>query len=248
MDPKFCSHCQGPFADGTTQCPACGVAVGAVAPVRPRVTAVAAKIPVRVKLYLAIDGTGSTGPFAEGAARTAEGILAPVEAKAAGVLCSVFRCGDQDWREPVVTLCEDGSPREAIAAVRGIEFAGGEDAEETHLLNFSDILNVIPPAGPCERNAFVAITTATSKPLAGRSSTDLGQEFAARDIIVCVVGQQCGLLKDFVQAAGGFYFELSNDPRADELARVAAKVAASITASLSTAQKTTRIQTAAAVA
>jgi hypothetical protein len=248
MDSKFCSNCQSPIADGTTLCPACGAAVGEAAPARPRVTAVAAKVPVRVKLYLGVDGTGSTEPFAEGAARTAEGILSPVEAKAAGVLCSVFRCGDQEWREPVVTLCENLSPRDAIAAVRSIKFEGGGDAEETHLLNFSDILNVIPPAEPCERNAFVAITTASSKPLAGQSPTDLGQEFRARDIIVCVVGQQCALLKEFVQAAGGFYFELSNDPRADELARVAAKVAASITASLSTAQKTRRIPNAAAMA
>jgi hypothetical protein len=248
MESKSCTNCQSLMADGTTQCPACGVAVGATAPAQRRVTAVAAKVPVRVKLYLGIDGTGSTGPFAEGAARTAEGVLSPVEAKAAGVLCSVFRCGDQEWREPVVTLCEDGSPRDAIAAVRGIQFAGGEDEPETHLLNFSDILNAIAPARPGERNAFVAITTATSKPLAGRSAAELGQDFRSRGIIVCVVGQQCALLKEFVDAAGGFYFELSNDPRADELARVAAQVAASITASLTTPQKTTRIPTAEAVA
>ena len=160
--------------------------------------------------------------------------------------CSVYRCGDQECDEPVVTLLEDGAPSDAIAAVRRMTFGGGGDAPETHLLNFADILNVITPAGPHERNAFVAITTDESKPLADRSPAELGAEFRTRGILVCVVGQRCALLKEFVEAAEGFYFELSNEPPADELAQVAAKVAASITASLSAARKTTRLPSAVA--
>lgn len=237
----ICPTCSKPVASGRDRderhCK-CSISQAATR----RIAAVASRAPVRVQLTACVDATGSTGPFTEGVAATCAGIYGPVAAKAAQLRCTVFKAGDQDYAEPVVLLAEDVAPAEALAVLRKIEYSGGGDAAETHLLNFRDVLRTMPVAGPGERAAFVALTTSDSKPLPdGQAPKALGEEFKARDIIVCVVGDDCPRLKEFVQGADGFYFQLSNTPSPDELARISAKVAASISASLSSGRKTTRL-------
>jgi hypothetical protein len=207
----------------------------------PRVMAIATKIPAHAKTSFAVDGTGSQRAVSNGSLRIVQGINDHLRKKVQQNTCSVFRCGDQDFNEPIVPLLQDGAPGEAETAVAQIDFAGGEDAAETHLQNFADILEMLPTAGPTERVAFIALTTGPSKPLrSGETPRELGEAFRQHNIVVCVAGEDCPLIREFVDAIGadGFFFQISNDPDDSELKRVADRIGASIVSSISTARKT----------
>jgi hypothetical protein len=207
----------------------------------PRVMAIATRIPAHAKTSFAVDGTGSQRAVSDGSLKIVQGINDHLEKKVQQNTCSVFRCGDQDFNEPIVPLLQDGTPDEAEEAVRKIDFAGGEDEAETHLQNFADILEMLPTAGPTERVAFIALTTGPSKPLrSGQTPRELGEAFKQHNIVVCVAGEECPLIREFVDAVGadGFFFQISNDPDDNELKRVADRIGASIVASMSTARRT----------
>lgn len=214
----------------------------------PRVKAHRARIPVEAGVAQLVDRTGSTGSFRVGVPLAAEQILKEISAKACSVRVSVFSSGDLECGETVITHLDGGTIEESLVALRGIHYEGGGDPAETHLDSMAEVLSLIPPAGPTQRNSLVAFFTDVSKPLrSGRTVQSLAAEFKAREVfpvLVCTPG--CPLLEEFLKASGGLMFPISNNPSPTEFAGIAPEVAKSIVASLPTAQRTIAVTPSAA--
>lgn len=249
-----CPSCREPQIGTTAFCDKCGFNFAqtpgghTTSSQGPRVKAHRSRIPVEAAVAVLDDRTGSTGAFDVGVPLGAELILKEIAAKACSVRVRVFSCGDLDCGETVITHIDGGSIEESLVALRGIHYGGGGDDAETHLDSLEEVLSLIPPASPTQRNSLVAFLTDLSKPLrSGRTVQSLAAEFKAREVfpvLVCTPG--CPLLEEFVKASGGLMFPISNNPSPAEFAGVAPEVAKSIVASLPTAQRTISVTPAAA--
>ncbi len=235
MSTKECPSCKAEVSDSLAVCSGCGwqfnegVGKGGVSIVRP---AVRPKLPCEVQVAFTDDRTGSSDEFKVGIPITVEGILAPVVAKAREVKVWLQTHGDLDEGQDMVLMVDGGSADEAIEAVKTVVYDGGGAEEESHLDAVEQLLNTVPwIADPRKaRGAIVALMTADSKPArSGKSARELGEEIKNRGILLYLVCQETPQLRELCDAAGGWLFEISNTPKAEDLKRIAQKVAASIT-------------------
>ena len=247
MSDTICNGCQRlvtPGEDG--RCPACGTTAAprpaaasspsfTVRPAaRPKVTPV-------VEIGITVDRTGSTAAFAEGVKKSLPLILGPVRERARGVTVWLQTHGDRETGQDEVLLTDGGTPDQAMADAETIVYEGGGDPAEHHLDAVETLYNRIPwNPNPAEaRGALIAITTDDSKPAhSGRSAEEIGRSIKESGVTLYVIGHPTPVMLELVEAAGGFFFEISNDPQVAEMRRVADMVAASITASFSRATAT----------
>ncbi|MBT8467322.1 MAG: VWA domain-containing protein [Deltaproteobacteria bacterium] len=194
-----------------------------------------------VEIGFTTDRTGSTAAFSAGVKKSLPLILDPIKDKARGVTVWLQTHGDRDTGQDEVLLTDGGTPDQAIADAGSIVYEGGGDPPEHHLDAVETLHARIPwNPNPAEaRGALIAITTDESKPAqSGRSAEEIGRAIKESGVTLYVIGQPTAVMLELVEAAGGFFFEISNDPQVTELRRVADMVAASITASFSRATAT----------
>jgi hypothetical protein len=174
--------------------------------------------------------------FPEAVKKSLPLICNPVEAKARGLKVWLQTHGDRDEGQLEVLLTDAGTAAQAAADAATIVYEGGGDPQEHHLDAIETLLNRVPwNPNPAEaRGALIAITTADSKPAqSGHSASEIGKAIKDKGVLLCLIGQPTPTLRELTKAAGGFFFEISNNPQVDEMRRIADMVAASITASLS---------------
>jgi hypothetical protein len=75
-------------------------------------------------------------------------------------------------------------------------------------------------------------TTSDTKPADNNSLAELGAELKARKIKFYLIGTPGTNLIQLVDAADGFFFELTNTPSEAEVAAISANLAATVTATL----------------
>ncbi len=237
---KSCPSCQSVIDAAADVCPSCGwkfnTLTGRPGPslVRP---ATRPKIQCEVDLAATIDRTGSSQRFQTGIPQTYETIISQVRAKARSVKCWVASHGDLDEGQDVVFHCDGGTPDQAIEDVNKIVYGGGGDPPEHHLDAIEALLNRVPwTADPTRaRGAILAFMTADTKPAkSGISAKDLGKQIAARGLLLYLVCEPTPALHDLASAAQSLVFQITNNPDATELQRVASQLAASIVATVAT--------------
>ena len=242
MRETTCTGCQKTVVlerDG--RCPNCVTTTGPVGQVGavPTFTvrpAARPKIMPIVELGITIDRTGSTATFEVGVKKALPLILDPINDKARDVRVWLQTHGDRDCGQDELLLTDGGTAAQAIADIESVVYEGGGDPPEHHLDAVETLHRRIPwNPNPTEaRGALVAITTADSKPAhSGRSAGEIGETIKENRVALYLIGQQTPTLIELVEAAGGLFFEISNDPQVAEMRRVADMVAASITASIS---------------
>jgi hypothetical protein len=192
------------------------------------------RIPVTVVATAAVDITRSSTAFANGIAKTISAILAQTANKAREVVVSVWAVGDEDCGQQPTLLTDRGTVDDANRDIASITFDGGGDPEETHLSSCEHILDATQwSVGRHERDFFIGLFNADTKPSkSGKTASEIGKEFRARGIQVCLVCEPYPQLEEFVSAAGGFLFKISDSPDPAQFQRVSAQVAASIVASI----------------
>jgi hypothetical protein len=230
---RTCLQCQAQIdvPEGSA-CPQCGntpVVAAAISemtmPVR------LGKHPVKLNLVLQIDRTGSSGAFTTGIASTNERVLAILKETVQEIVVTVSTHGDLDYGEQYMNLVTQGTPDEALSAIRGVTYAGGGDENETHGQALLTALEtMVWSADPMERNILIAFLTADSKDLKdGKTFGQLGKEFKTRRIKLVLVCQPTAKLQELCDAAGGQMIPISNDPSQDELRKVAASLTKTLT-------------------
>ena len=247
MSEIFCNGCQKLVTPNKRgRCPACG---GVSAP-RPRSSALPSftvrpaarpKVMPVVEIGITIDRTGSTSAFAEGVKKSLSLILDPLKDKARGVTVWLQTHGDRETGQDEVLLTDCGTPDQAVADAATIVFEGGGDPAEHHLDGVETLHRRIPwnPNAAEARGALIVIVTADSKPAeSGRSAGEIGRVIKNSGVALYVIGQPTVVMLELVEAADGFFFEISNNPQVVEMRRIADMVAASIAASFSRATAT----------
>jgi hypothetical protein len=231
---SFCPGCQIALIDGS--CSNCGYHVEET--IEPSVTASAIrprqKIPVDLMLAVSVDRTGSSAAFRTGIPRAFEAIIRPVAAKVRSVECQIWSHGDLEFGEEPILIAENATPDAAINAVKSIDYDGGRDPDETHIDQIVHLLQVTPwPAQRSKRGALLIFATAESKPARdGRSARAIGESIRERGILLYLVCEPTPLLYELSKAAHGLIFEISNDPKPDELQIVAGQLSASVLATM----------------
>jgi len=192
-------------------------------------------IPI-VQVGITLDRTASTMEFADGVTKCLPLILDPLEGKAREVQVWLQTHGDRECGQDEVLLTDAGTTAQAIADAKTIVYEGGGDPAEHHLDAIDTLHGRIPwnPDPAESRRALVAVITADSKPAQSRrSAAEIGKSIHASGVALYVIGQPTPTLVELVEAASGFFFEISNNPQPTEMQRIADAVGASITSPLS---------------
>ena len=92
--------------------------------------------------------------------------------------------------------------------------------------------------GPMRRKAILLIGSSDSKPIPGMTLDQLVLELMRRRIAVFVVAPRETNLRQLAELTDGLFFELSNDPSAQEVERLIGRLTASMTQTLSSAGTT----------
>lgn len=230
-----CPSCHRMVASADSECSHCGWRFHATpqATVRP---APRPKIPVCVEFAQTVDRTGSSHAFATGILKASEKILRLIERQAQSIRVWLQTHGDEECGQLPVLLTDGGAVQNALADINSIIFEGGGDAEEHHLDAVEKLLQTVPWSDDPRRTRGVmtAFVTADSKPArSGRTPEAIGATIRDRGILFYVVGEDMTRMRALCDAAGGLFFEISNDPRPEDLERIAADVAASVVATMS---------------
>jgi len=232
-NPIQCPSCQQGFDPANAPaCPNCGFQVTpGPAPAIAQPIRRAQKVSASVLLAAFIDMTGSTQKFAQGVYKALVGILAGIQARAQQVRVYLHAGGDLDYGEECLLLANGVPPNDALAELQRLHYAGGGDAEETHLDNLEKVLNTTPwEADPCAwRNALVVFLTADTKSArSGVTAEQLGAACKAKDILAHLVAEDFPFAREFVQGSNGLFFPISNDPTADQMQQISAGISQSI--------------------
>lgn len=234
---KSCPSCQAEVKKSAGTCNVCGWSFdetpqkSAVA-VRP---AARPKIQAEVEVAIDIDRTGSSQQFAKGIPLTSDLILRQLEGKARKVTCRVQTHGDVDEGELPILVVEDAGVDQALEEISKITYSGGGDPAEHHLDGIEHLLDTTPwSMDPSKsRAAIVSFLTADSKPAtSGASPSQIGQKVKDQGVLLYLVCQPTPRLRELVDSADGLMFEISNEPKAEDLQVIAGKLAASIVATV----------------
>ena len=193
------------------------------------------KSPQAVQLLAIADATGSSGPFARGIAHILHALADSLPQRIASVRFALVASRDADCGERDETLLADGDAAALREAAARMRFVGGADADETHFWSVRDALGYGWADGPMRRKAILLIGSSDSKPIPGMTLEQLVIELARRRIAVFVVAPRETNLRQLAQLTDGLFFELSNDPSAEEVQRLIARLTASMTQTLSAA-------------
>lgn len=235
--PMRCISCQSQFTASDGLCPHCGfnhhVELQASSAM---LTVVKPKTRLQVDLTLAIctDRTGSSTAFSQGITMMHRAFVEPIAQKVAGLTLWHQTHGDRESDEQEIMIT-DGTREVAryLADAGRISFAGGGDAEETHLDGVEAILRRVPwppPADKSRRGALVVFVNADSKPTrSGVTAAELGARVRQLGILLYVVSdEEYPCWKELVSTAGGVLLPLTNDPRIEDCQQVAAKLGQSV--------------------
>lgn len=234
---KSCPSCQAEVKKSAGTCNVCGWSFdetpqkSAVA-VRP---AARPKIQAEVEVGFDVDRTGSSQQFARGIPVTAELILRQLEAKARKVTCRVQTHGDIDEGQLPILVVEEAGVDQALGEIKKITYEGGGDPAEHHLDGIEHLLDTTPwSMDPSKsRAAIISFLTADSKPAtSGSSPSEIGQKVKDQGVLLYLVCQPTPRLRELVDAADGLMFEITNEPKAEDLQVIAGKLAASIVATV----------------
>ena len=232
----FCPSCQEQSPVGATECGVCGWSFKTTTStpgslIRP---AAPPKQQADVELAATIDRTGSSQRFAIGIPKTFAEILKLVENKVRSTTVWLQSHGDESEGQFPVLHTDAGTAAQATADLADIRFGGGGDPDEDHLKAIEHLANVTPFSGEStKRGVILALINADTKPLdGGRTPADLGHDLADRGLLVYVVGTPTPSIIQFVKAADGLFFEISNNPDEAELKQIANQVGASVVATV----------------
>lgn len=227
------------------QCPSCATAVdvnAAVCPVcswpmqsgpTPTIpkSAPGPKHPCDLTAAITVDRSGSSKKVEAGIPAALEIIVRQIQRKLRSAVFTLQSHSDLDYGEPHVLLTDRGTPEQAIADMRRIEYDGGGDAAETHLDAIEHLLRTVSwPADPRRgRGVIIAYTTDETKPnRSGLSARDLGAEIHQRGLLLYLISEPTPTLQDLVEAAHGILLPITNDPDPATLQKIAAQLSASI--------------------
>ena len=192
------------------------------------------KSPQVVQVCCIADATGSSEPFARGTEQVLQALATDLPQRIAQVRFGLVASRDQDCGERDEQLLTDGDANAMRDAVSRIRYIGGDDADETHFWSVADALNGYPwEEGPMRRKAIVLLGSSHSKPVPGMSLDLLVLALANRRITVFVICPREANLKQLADMTDGLYFELSNEPSAEEVRRLTQRLTASMTQTLS---------------
>ena len=191
------------------------------------------KSPQAVQLLCIADATGSSVPFARGMTHVMSSIAAALPERLARVRFGLVASRDVDCGEHDDAMLTDGDAQALQHAAGRIEFRGGVDADETHFWSVRDALGGYPwEEGPMRRRAILLMGSSDSKPIPGMSLEQLVLQLGEKRIAVFVVAPRDANLKQLAELTDGLYFELSNDPSAQEVDRLIQRLTASMTQTL----------------
>lgn len=193
------------------------------------------KSPQAVQVLAIADATGSSGPFARGISHILDALATSLPERIASVRFGLVASRDADCGEHDETLLADGDASALQQAAQRIRFVGGDDADETHFWSVRDALGYGWADGPMRRKAILLIGSSDSKPIPGMTLEQLVIELARQRIAVFVVAPRETNLRQLAELTDGLFFELSNDPSAEEVQRLIARLTASMTQTLSAA-------------
>ena len=196
----------------------------------------ARKSPQMVQVCCIADATGSSEPFARGTEQILQALANDLPQRIAQVRFGLVASRDVDCGEKDEQLLVDGDSPAMREAISRIRYIGGEDADETHFNSVCDAMSGYPwDEGPMRRKAIVLLGSSDSKPVPGMTLDDLVIGLANRRITVFVICPREANLKQLAELTDGLYFELSNEPSAEEVKRLTQRLTASMTQTLSAA-------------
>ena len=206
------------------------------------------KSPQAVQVLAIADATGSSGPFARGITHILQALATSLPVRIASVRFGLVASRDADCGEHDEILLADGDAAALQAACQRLEFRGGDDADETHFWSVRDAMGYGWDEGPMRRKAILLIGSSDSKPIPGMTLDQLVLELMRRRIAVFVVAPGETNLRQLAELTDGLFFELSNDPSAQEVERLIGRLTASMTQTLSSAGTTVQAGASAGVA
>lgn len=192
------------------------------------------KSPQVVQVCCIADATGSSEPFARGTEQVLQALASELPQRIAQVRFGLVASRDQDCGERDEQLLIDGDANAMRDAIGRVRYIGGDDADETHFWSVADALKSYPwEEGPMRRKAIVLLGSSHSKPVPGMTLDQLVLGLANRRITVFVVCPKEANLRQLAELTDGLYFELSNEPSAEEVSRLTQRLTASMTQTLS---------------
>jgi hypothetical protein len=187
-----------------------------------------------VQAAITLDRSGSSHAFAVGIPLIVTMILQMLLAKLRNLIVTLQSHSDLDYGEKMITLVAGGTADQVIREVKKIQYEGGGDPEESHLDAIENLLNTVPwKLDSRNRGAILAFMTDDTKPArSGKSASQIGRAIRDRGILLYVVCQHTRTLQELCDSAQGLMFEITNEPKAEDLQQIASQLAASVVATV----------------
>ena len=234
---KVCPSCKRDL-DPTVQdiCTNCGYQLSTQTSVRPSFTQTISRPKIQAEVMLAAtnDRTGSSRAFAIGIPLMFAMLLQMLAAKLKVLRIFLNSHADLDCGEKMIAHVVNGTVDQAIAGMKKIRYEGGGDPSESHLDAIENLLTTIPwKLDSSHRGAILGFMTDDTKPArSGRSASQIGHAIRERGILLYLVCEPTPTLRELCDSAQGLMFEITNEPKAEELQQIAAQLAASVVATV----------------
>ena len=194
--------------------------------VRPR------KSPQAVEVLAIADATASSEPFSRGIKQVLVSLAESLPQRIAKVEFGLVASRDADCGQTDEQLLTHGDGLALQHSLERLRFISNADPDETHFWSVRDALGYPWDEGPMRRRAIVLLGSSDSKPIPGMTLEQLALELMRRRIAVFVVAPGSTNLRRLAELTDGLFFELSNDPAAQEVQRLVQRLTASMTQTL----------------